>query len=95
MISSPVNGLTPFPALRDLTSRRARTPITGKRTRCPVAAILAPVRKLFSIAFFNSERLILTWPFLAAEAMVKIASCKLLIKENLPPFLQQLFSSQF
>src|SRR5947209_1361223 len=35
MIDSPVKGLVPFPALRALTSRDARAPISGKRTRMP------------------------------------------------------------
>src|SRR5262249_9479291 len=61
-IASRVKGLTPLPALRALTSLRTSAPITGKRTRSPPAAHLAPSMKAFSTTALRSARLIRTDP---------------------------------
>ena len=67
-IGSPVKGLVPLPALRALTSLRTRAPMTGKRTRSPPAAALAPLLKAFSIAVLRSARLMRTSPWRVTSA---------------------------
>src|SRR5690349_23128832 len=62
MIDSPVKGLVPFPALRALTSRQARAPISGKRTRMPRAPAATAASKASLTAQFRSDFLTL-WPF--------------------------------
>src|SRR5690606_37448771 len=95
VIGSPVKGLTPFRDFLAFTSRRASTPMIGKRTLSPPAAEIAAFSKVLSNTALRSARLSLIAPLRPTSVQPRTPSYTSLIKENLVPFVVFLALAMF